>query len=292
MEIAVLGAGFMGGGIAQVCAGAGHRVRLWDRTQALTERGLEAIAKSLDKRVAKGKETRARAEEVLGRVTPVDDLERAARGTDWIVEVILEDRDIKKGLLSEAERCCGEGTLISSNTSSIPITQLAEALQKPERFLGTHFFSPVPAMRLVEIIRGERTAPEAAERAREIISGIGKTGVLVKDSPGFLVNRINYALRMEAYRCLEEGIASVEDIDTALKLGLNHPMGPFELNDMTGLDVGLAGLETLYRATGEERWRPTGRVRRLVEAGELGRKSGKGWYDYTNGEKKARRDLA
>ena len=155
-----------------------------------------------------------------------------------------------------------------------------------------HFFGPVPAMRLVEVIRGEKTADAAVEFAKEMAASFGKTPVVVnRDSAGFLVNRITAAIRMEAYRCYEEGLASIEDIDTALKLGLNHPMGPFELNDMSGIEIGLSGLDTLYRTTGDERWKDIDKARQLVAAGELGRKTGKGWYDYTSGQKVPRDDL-
>ena len=290
MNIAVLGAGFMGSGIAQVCAAAGHSVALWDMTDELTAKGIASITKGIDSRIAKGKSTVEYKEKVLGGIHTTTDIADAVAQAEWVVEVIVENIDIKRKVLAQVEALCGEDTVISSNTSSIPITQLAAALKKPGRFLGTHFFSPVPAMKLVEIISGEKTAPETAAAAKEIVAGIGKTGVVIKDSPGFLVNRINYALRMEAYRCLEEGIASVEDIDTALKLGLNHPMGPFELNDMAGLDIGLAGLDTMYKATNDPRWKPIDKVREMVAAGELGKKTGKGWYDYSSGEKRSRTD--
>ena len=289
MKVAVLGAGYMGCGIAQVSARGGHDVHLWDMTEELTQRGKASIAKSLDGRIAKGKETEENKAFLLARIFPTADLAGAVADADLILEAVVEDRSVKRELFAKVEGACPEGAFLASNTSSIPITELAAGLERPERFLGMHFFGPVPAMKLLEIIRGGRTGDAAVELALKFAASIGKTGVVCKkDTPGFIVNRINYAMRLEAYRCMHEGVASIEDIDTAMRLGLNHPMGPFELNDMAGLDVGLAGLRTMYERTGEERWCPPPEVLRRVEAGELGRKSGRGWYDYSTGEKKAR----
>jgi 3-hydroxybutyryl-CoA dehydrogenase len=215
-----------------------------------------------------------------------------AKEAELIIEVVIENLEIKKQVLSQVESFASDDAYLATNTSYLSVTELASCLQRPERFLGIHFFAPVPVMRLVELIRGDLTCDEAIAMAKEFAQVIGKTAVVVKkDSAGFLVNRINAAIRMEAYRCYDEGIASIEDIDAAMKLGLNHPMGPFELNDMSGLEIGLTGLNTLYEKTGEERWNAIDKVRELVAAGELGRKTGKGWYDYTSGEKKVREDL-
>lgn len=289
--IMILGAGYMGGGIAQVCANAGYHVLLWDVKEDLVQAGIHKIASGLDARIAKGKETLEHKKELLERIETVTELSEAKRA-DLVLEVVVEKLEIKYNVLKQVEASCSEDTLIGTNTSYIPITTLAECLMHPERFLGIHFFGPVPAMRLVEVIRGEKTNESTIAAVQEFVHAIGKTPVVIqKDAPGFLVNRINAAIRMEAFRCYEEGIASIEDIDTALKLGLNHPMGPFELNDMSGIEIGVAGLDTLYERTGEERWKAIDKARELVEAGELGRKTGKGWYDYTSGEKRPRPEL-
>jgi len=289
--VMILGAGYMGSGIAQVCANGGYRVLLWDITRDLAERGKKTIADGLDVRVAKGKETPQHKEELLERIEATEELSRSGEA-DWVIEAVVENIDIKRDVLHRVERYCAETACIATNTSYLSVNELSSVLEKPERFLGLHFFGPVPAMRLVELICGEDTCTATLERAKKFTATIGKSPVVVKkDSPGFIVNRMNAALRMEAYRCYEEGIASIEDIDTAMKLGLNHPMGPFELNDLSGLDIGLAGLDTLYQKTGEERWRAMDKVRELVGRQEMGRKSGKGWYDYSAGEKRSREDL-
>ena len=289
--VMVLGAGFMGSGIAQVCANGGNKVLLWDMTEELAAKGVAKIAAGLDGRIAKGKETPEHRDELLGRIECTADTARAAEA-DLVIEVVVENIDIKKKVLAEIESHCSEKTVLATNTSYLPITELGSVLKRPENFLGMHFFGPVPAMRLVEVIRGEKTGDAAVAFAKEMAVAIGKTPVVVnRDSAGFLVNRITAAIRMEAYRCYEEGLASIEDIDTALKLGLNHPMGPFELNDMSGIEIGLSGLDTLYRASGDERWKAIDKARQLVAAGELGRKTGKGWYDYTSGQKVPRDDL-
>ena len=289
--VMVLGAGYMGSGIAQVCANGGYRVLLYDIAEEYINKGIQKIKTGLDARILKGKETEEHRDALLARIEPVTDLS-AASEADLVLEVVVENIDVKKDVLSKVESFLPASSYIGTNTSYIPITALGECLQRPENFLGMHFFGPVPAMKLLELIRGEKTSDAAVEMAKNFAPTIGKTPIVVKkDSAGFLVNRINAAIRMEAYRCYEEGIASIADIDTATKLGLNHPMGPFELNDMSGLEVGLSGLDTLYNRTGDERWKAIDKVREMVKAGELGRKTGKGWYDYTSGEKQERTDL-
>ena len=289
--IMVLGSGYMGSGIAQVCADAGYRVLLWDLDKELLDNGVNKIAAVLDGRIAKGKATLKQKNEILSNIVKTTQL-RDAQGAAFVIEVVVENLEIKKRVLAEVEEYMSDNAYIGTNTSYLSITKLAECLRRPENFLGTHFFGPVPAMKLLEIIRGEKTSDLAVEEAKKISVDIGKSPIVVeKDSPGFIVNRINAAIRMEAYRCYEEGIASIENIDTAMKLGLNHPMGPFELNDLSGIDVGLAGLETLYESFGDERWKPIPEVYELVERRELGRKTGKGWYDYVGGEKVVRKDL-
>ena len=290
-QVMVLGSGFMGSGIAQVCAAGGLDVLLWDLERSLVEKSIAKIAAGLDARVTKGKETVERQKEILSHLSPTTDLKDAAKA-ELIIEVVVEDDAIKHKVLSEVESYAPESAYLATNTSYIPITSLAASLKRPERFIGLHFFGPVPAMKLLEIIRGSQTSDETLEMALAFAQQIGKTSVVVnKDTPGFVVNRINAAMRLEAYHIYHEGIASIPDIDNAMRLGLNHPMGPFELNDMSGLELGLSGLETMLRRTGEERWRPEPEVYERVERGELGRKTGKGWYDYSDGVKKPRTDL-
>ena len=288
--VMVVGAGFMGSGIAQVTADAGYTVLLWDVKEEYVQHSVKKMADSLSARVAKGKMTETAKTELLGRIRPVVDLE-AAKGADLVIEAVVEEQKVKGEIFKVCDKVCPEHTILASNTSAIPISTLAISTARSDRFIGTHFFSPVPVMKLVEIVRGLKTSSETCEITKAFIASIGKTGVLVKDGPGFLVNRVMHAFRNEVFRCLEEGVASLEDIDTAVKLGLGHPMGPFELNDFAGLDIGLATSETLWDNFKDPKWRPYLTVRRLVEAGELGRKTGKGWYDYTSGEKKPRTDI-
>ncbi len=290
-KVMVLGSGFMGSGIAQVCAAGGLDVLFWDLSAELIEKSIAKIAAGLDARIAKGKETAQRRDEILSHLIPCPDLRGAAQA-ELILEVVLEDEAVKQQVLTQVEGYASEDAYLATNTSYIPITSLAACLKRPERFIGLHFFGPVPAMKLLEIIRGARTSDAALQMGLDFAQQIGKTPVVVnRDTPGFVVNRINAALRLEAYHILHEGIASIQDIDQAMKLGLNHPMGPFELNDMSGIELGLAGLETMYERTGEERWKPVPEVYERVARGELGRKTGKGWYDYTTGERTPRADL-
>lgn len=289
-NVAVIGAGFMGSGIAQVAARAGFAVRIVDSSAELSQKGYATIEKNLEKSVAKEKITRAEKDEILARVTPEANLSAAA-DADLVVEAVFENLELKQDTFSQLDDICRETTIFASNTSSIPISILAAGTKIPARFLGLHFFSPAQVMQLVEIIRGLKTAPEVMEKARDFVTRIGKEGVVVKDVPGFLVNRLNYALRCEAYNLLKEGVASIDDIDKAAKLGLRHPMGPFELADFVGLDVNLNGVGTLYNGYGDSKWKPYTVLEQLVRNGDMGRKTGKGWYDYTTGEKKKRDDI-
>jgi 3-hydroxybutyryl-CoA dehydrogenase len=289
-RIMVIGAGFMGSGIAQVLAVAGYEVVLRDIDDALVARGRDVIAKNLAGSVAKGKLAGADVAAILGRITATMEL-GPARDCDLIIEAIIENKQAKLDLFRQLEELCPPHVIFASNTSSIPITELATATRRPDRFAGMHFFSPVPVMKLVEIIKGLKTADATVQVIKELADGIGKVGVFVKDGPGFLVNRVNAALRNEVYNCLAEGVATIEDIDKALKFGLGHPMGPFELGDFVGLDIGFAVAETLWDNFKDPRWRPSPILRKLVASGDLGRKTGKGWYDYTSGEKKPRTDI-
>ena len=289
-RIMVVGAGFMGSGIAQVMAAAGYDVVLMDVADGFVRKGMAAIEKNLAGGVAKGKLAEADKAAILGRIVATTEL-TPAKDCDLVIEAIVENRQAKMDLYRQLEEICPPHVLFASNTSSIPITELATATRRPDRFAGMHFFSPVPVMKLVEIIRGLKTADATVQVIKEITDRIGKVGVFVKDGPGFLVNRVNAALRNEVYNCLAEGVATIEDIDKALKFGLGHPMGPFELGDFVGLDIGLAVAETLWENFKDPKWRPALSLRKLVASGDLGRKTGKGWYDYTSGEKKPRTDI-
>jgi 3-hydroxybutyryl-CoA dehydrogenase len=289
-RIMVIGAGFMGSGIAQVMAAAGYDVVLMDVADGFVRKGMDAIEKSLSGGVAKGKLAEADKAATLERIIATTEL-TAAGECNLVIEAIIENKQAKMDLYRQLEEICPPHVLFASNTSSIPITELATATKRPDRFAGMHFFSPVPVMKLVEIIRGLKTADATVQVIKELTDRIGKVGVFVKDGPGFLVNRVNAALRNEVYNCLIEGVATIEDIDKALKFGLGHPMGPFELGDFVGLDIGLAVAETLWENFKDPKWRPALPLRKLVASGDLGRKSGKGWYDYTSGEKKVRTDI-
>lgn len=277
----VFGAGAMGNGIAQVCATNGYQVYLCDINMEFAQRGWDGIKAGLDKQIARGKITEDAANEIMSRLIPCCDVSLCAEA-EIILEAIIENEDIKKKLYAQIEEHCSDDAIIGTNTSFIPITRLAADMKKPERFVGIHFFNPVYAMKLVEVIKGEKTSDVVMDAAKAFVEEIHKESVtILKDAPGFIVNRINFATYAEAYRVMEEGVASIEDIDKAIRLGLNHPMGPFELNDYGGLATVRDCLATLYALTGDERYLPVQALDEHVAKGELGRKTGKGWYDYT-----------
>lgn len=279
-KIGVLGSGAMGGGIAQIAAQAGYRVVLHDLEMAFVEKAIGRIEVFLDKSIEKGKLTRETKDEVLGRIIKSDDLHDLA-DVDLAIEAIIEDLELKKKVFGQLESICKAETYFATNTSSMSITALAGATQRPEKFVGMHFFNPPPLMRLVEIIRGYYTGDETVRVASAVAAKMGKAAVVVKrDSPGFIVNRIMMAQFMEAIRLLEEGVATMEDIDAAVKLGLNYPMGPFELQDFGGVDIGYYVAESFYEEFKDVRWNPPQALKALIRAGRLGRKTGAGWYDY------------
>jgi len=279
-KVVVCGAGVMGGGIAQVCANAGYEVWMYDLKEEYAQGGKDKIAAGLDRQIAKGKMTGEQKNALLSRLHPTVDL-TCAKDADLILEAVLEDIQVKKALFAQLEEICRDDAVIGTNTSYIPISTLAADMHHPERFLGMHFFNPVYAMKLLEVIRGEKTGDTAFETALAFAPTIGKTPVSVKkEVPGFIVNRLNKAVQAEAMRLLHEGVASVEDIDKAAKLGLNYPMGPFEMMD-GNLELTYTCLKLLYQLTGEERFLPIPELEAHIQAGELGKRTGKGWYDYS-----------
>ncbi|MBL8604307.1 MAG: 3-hydroxybutyryl-CoA dehydrogenase [Myxococcales bacterium] len=277
--LGVLGAGQMGAGIAQVAAASGLTVRLADATEAQAEASRAKIGSGLKKLVERGKLDAASAEATLGRITAVAGIDGLV-ACDMVIEAVTENVEVKLKLFAELCAKVKPEAILASNTSSISITRIAAATRRPEQVVGLHFFNPVPLMKLVEVIRAIQTSDATHEAALGLAAAMNKTAVRAKDSPGFLVNRILIPLLNEAIFTLAEGLGSAEDIDTAAKLGLNHPMGPLELSDFIGLDTVLAIADVLHRETGDDKYRPPVMLRNYVAAGWLGRKSGRGFYSY------------
>ncbi|HZG03494.1 MAG TPA: 3-hydroxyacyl-CoA dehydrogenase family protein [Streptomyces sp.] len=279
-KLAVIGAGLMGSGIAQVSAQAGWDVVLRDITDEALTRGTDGIKASLDKFVAKGKLTAEEAGAALGRITTTTDLDAAA-DADIVVEAVFERIDVKREIFRTLDGLVGDGTVLASNTSAIPITKIAAATERPERVVGTHFFSPVPMMRLCELVRGHKTSDETLAAAREFAESVGKTCIVVnRDVAGFVTTRLISALVVEAAKLYESGVATAEDIDTACKLGFGHAMGPLATADLTGVDILLHATENIYTESQDEKFAPPELMRRMVDAGDIGRKSGQGFYRY------------
>jgi len=272
-HVLVVGAGQMGGGIAQVMAASGRRVSLHDAAPGAVERGLETMRKSLTKLAEKGGSD---PDEVLARVEPVDELVPA----DLMVEAVVEDAAVKEDVFRRADETLPPEAILASNTSSIPIGSLAAATSRPERVVGMHFFNPVPVLQLVEVVRGSQTSDETAEAVLELARELGKTPAVANDFPGFVSNRILMPYINEAVWALHDGVAEPEAIDTIAKLGFNHPMGPLALADLIGLDTCVAILEVLRDGLGDQRYEPCPLLRELVDAGKLGRKSGVGFFIY------------
>jgi 3-hydroxybutyryl-CoA dehydrogenase len=279
-QLAVIGAGLMGSGIAQVSAVAGYDVVLRDVTPEATARGLAAIKASLQKFTAKGKIAAADAEAALGRITMTTDL-GAAGEADIVVEAVFEDIEVKHSVFRELDKICKDDAVLGTNTSALPITQIAAVTGRPESVVGTHFFSPVPMMSLCELVRGYKTSDEALAAARAFAEEVGKTCIVVnRDVAGFVTTRLIAALTVEAVRLLETGVATAEDIDLACKLGFGHAMGPLATADLTGVDIMRNASRNIYNETHDSKFAAPELLNRMVSAGALGRKTGKGFYDY------------
>lgn len=279
MKVLVIGAGTMGAGIAQVAALAGHNVYLRDIAQNFVDKGLTTITKNLTRLADKGKMTAADKDAALGRITGIVDL-TLGKDADLVVEAAVENIELKKKIFAELDATVKEGSILASNTSSLSITAIAAATKRPDKVIGMHFFNPVPVMKLVEVIRGMVTSEETYKTVVDLAKQFGKSPVTVNEAPGFVVNRVLIPMINEAALMLTEGVATAEDIDQAMKLGANHPMGPLALGDLIGIDVCLAIMEVLYTEFADSKYRPAPILRKMVRAGKLGRKTGSGFFNY------------
>lgn len=280
-KICVLGAGVMGSGIAQVSAETGYQVSMRDIEDRLVEGGMKTIRKNLERAIGKGKMSQVQAEGILSKIRGLVDLPAAVNDADIVIEAITENMDLKKQVYKEVDSLCSQGTILASNTSGLSLTEIASVTRRPGKVIGMHFFNPVPAMKLVEIIRGQSTSEETFQAIKALALKMGKTPIPVNESPGFAVNRILIPMINEAIFVLQEGVASAEDIDRGMMLGANHPIGPLALADLVGLDTLLMIQENLYRELGDSKYRPCPLLRKMVRAGYFGRKNGQGFYEYS-----------
>jgi 3-hydroxybutyryl-CoA dehydrogenase len=279
MKIFVLGAGTMGSGIVQAFAQTGYEVVMRDIEESFVQRGFGIISKNLEKSVQKGKITEEEKKDIVSRITPTTDMS-LAKDADLVVEAAVENMSIKKKIFAELDGLCKPEAILATNTSSLSITDVASATKRPDKVIGMHFFNPVPVMKLVEVIKGIATSEETKNIVVEVSKKLGKDPVEVEEAPGFVVNRILIPMINEAVGILADNVASAEDIDLAMKLGANHPMGPLALADLIGIDVCLAIMEVLYTEFGDSKYRPHPLLRKMSRAGYLGKKSGKGFFDY------------
>jgi 3-hydroxybutyryl-CoA dehydrogenase len=280
IKVAVIGAGTMGNGIAQTYAANGHAVTLVDMSQQGLDRGMATIRKSLDRFVKKEKITQELSDEIMGRVAGSTDLATAVADVDMVVEAVFEKEEVKKSVFVELDKHAPANAILATNTSSISITAIASVTSRPESVVGMHFMNPVPLMKLVELIKGEKTSAEVVARTKEIAESLGKTVGVAEDYAGFVSNRVLMPMINEAAFALYEGVATRDDIDTIMKLGMNHPMGPLALADFIGIDVCVNILDYMHQQFGDPKFRCAPNMRRMVEAGKLGRKSGEGFYAY------------
>lgn len=278
-KVLVIGAGQMGSGIAQVCAMSGYDVILHDLKEEFVQKGILNISKNLNRQVEKGKISDEESQKILSRLSTSTDIQNAA-GVDLVIEAAIENMDIKSKLFNELDEIAPKHTILATNTSSLPITEIAAATKRPEQVIGMHFMNPVPVMKLVEVIRGLATSDEVYAAIEDMAKKLSKVPVEVNDFPGFVANRILMPMINEAVYTLYEGVASKEDIDNVMKLGMNHPMGPLTLADFIGLDTCLYIMETLHEGFGDDKYRPCPLLRKYVKAGWLGKKTGRGFYEY------------